>query len=602
MHDDDPRSIELSSVEAIFPELVNHGDYKISLEIPVPLSKPVRVVFPATQQIAPAPVSLHDTLSSQQKPDSESAFKEEVHHLWNLPPLQATIALPEGYPENQPPSVRLIPSEAWIPPSKLSELADVAQSLWREMGCDMVVYSYIEYVQEAAERCFDLATSGTLDIPPELKVALLDYDSKVKKDKFDKETFDCMMCLEPKKGAVCHRLLDCGDVFCVECLQDYFNNCILEGDVDNVKCINPDCGKNAMIDADGRQRRKKPKKLQPSELLQIPIAEEKVQRYVKIRRKRKLEANPNTIYCPRKWCQGPARVGDKASGDEADADSSDDETEQAAAPVPEPATEEADEADERDQSETIEKPKIPPPGERLAVCTDCSFPFCLVCKKTWHGEFGWCSVRHQGELSREERASEEYLKKHSTPCPTCNVRSQKIMGCNHMQCRQCKTHFCYLCSSWLSADNPYQHFNTLGTPCYQKLWELEQGDGAGAPARPQPPPIEVIFEEDPPPVNNGPAHAQQPARQRAQPPHQLQHNVGRRIPPPAPVPPAQQAEGGRGRRRAPQRAEPVPVALPGHGLQRFLELAAMDEEDDWDSDELEEIEDQLAHLMNVRAF
>jgi E3 ubiquitin-protein ligase RNF14 len=45
-----------------------------------------------------------------------------------------------------------------------------------------------------------------------------------------------------------------------------------------------------------------------------------------------------------------------------------------------------------------------------------------------------------------------------------------------MSCFQCKTHFCYLCSAWLDSNNPYEHFNKEGQPCYQRLWELEEGD------------------------------------------------------------------------------------------------------------------------------
>lgn len=40
----------------------------------------------------------------------------------------------------------------------------------------------------------------------------------------------------------------------------------------------------------------------------------------------------------------------------------------------------------------------------------------------------------------------------------------------------CDTHFCFLCSAYLDAQNPYVHFNTRGTDCYQRLWEGEEGD------------------------------------------------------------------------------------------------------------------------------
>jgi len=69
------------------------------------------------------------------------------------------------------------------------------------------------------------------------------------------------------------------------------------------------------------------------------------------------------------------------------------------------------------------------------------------------------------------------MKLHTTPCPTCAAPAQKTHGCNHMICFKCNTHFCYLCSAWLSPDNPYKHYNADNTGCYMRLWELEGGDG-----------------------------------------------------------------------------------------------------------------------------
>lgn len=35
--------------------------------------------------------------------------------------------------------------------------------------------------------------------------------------------------------------------------------------------------------------------------------------------------------------------------------------------------------------------------------------------------------------------------------------------------------------SWLDGNSPYGHFNKLGTGCFQRLWELEEGDEGQAP-------------------------------------------------------------------------------------------------------------------------
>ena len=254
-------------------------------------------------------------------------------------------------------------------------------------------------------------------------------------------------------------------MFCVACLQDYLNTCIIEGDVTNVKCMAPNCisdPKSSTGEGGGqkrKRRRKQDRTLEPSELLQIPLSQEQVQRYIKLKRKAKLESDRTTIYCPRQWCQGPARAKRSAGNSDEDSDS---ESEKKRPPAYDP---------------NVNQDLLPPPKERLAICEDCTFAFCKVCKVSWHGEFVSCFPRKQAELTAEERASENYIKQHTSPCPTCDARCQKTMGCNHMICFKCNSHFCYLCSAWLDQDNPYQHFNSRSNQCYMRLWELEEGEG-----------------------------------------------------------------------------------------------------------------------------
>ena len=292
-----------------------------------------------------------------------------------------------------------------------------------------------------------------------------------------------------------------------------------------------------------------------------------------------LESDRTTIYCPRQWCQGAARSKKYPKpSDKAQAGESEDEDE-ATPPLP---------AYDPNSSDS----KLPPPSERLAVCEDCSFAFCIVCGSGWHGEFAPCFPRKQHELSAEEKASEDYLKSHSTACPTCDARCQKTHGCNHMICFRCNTHFCYLCSSWLDEGNPYQHFNTPWKPCYQRLWELEEGDGID-PARFRP--VEDFDEEEGDEDDEDGDHPglAPPGDALAPPPPPP--------PPPAPPPPPQRQQPARRVRVNPRvqqglaRPRPMPNVLergpPVQGLQRFLQMVENDEEDEWDSDELDESDD-----------
>ncbi|PGH31730.1 E3 ubiquitin-protein ligase RNF14 [[Emmonsia] crescens] len=625
---EDERAVELSSIAAIYPEIVIDPDskFKASLELPVAPTTPLKVLFQRPQSSLPTPPA---SLGAREGGNALHIDMEEVQpcYLSYLPSLRLEIELPEGYPAHAPPHFSITTNPDWLPPSKVAELITDGRRLWEECGMDVVVFAYIDHLQQLGERSFDLSSDpeAPFVLSRDLKVALMDFDMQTQREKFEQGTFECGVCLEPKKGAICHRMLLCSHVFCVNCLQGFYNTCIKEGDVDKVKCLTPNCGSDSRNGAQDRRPERTPpgrpkrkdRTLNPSELLQIPLDQEVVQRYVHLKRKRKLESDRTTIYCPRQWCQGAARS--KRHPKPADlineeVELSDDEDDESS-PTP------FDPLGTEDQ--------LPPMSERLSVCGDCSYAFCCVCKKGWHGELAFCYPRRAAELSAADKASEEYIKTYTAPCPTCDARCQKAMGCNHMICFKCNTHFCYLCSSWLFESNPYSHFNDPDGHCYMRLWELEEGhdSGPGAPdwdraAVQMQADMDIDLEREIAAetgnnrqgANNRAGHPnQQHQRQPPPPPAPVPPNAARfRAPPPAPVPPganANQRNGrhpddaaraaaaerqlqvqamaeARGQQRNPPNEPPPLRQMPG--LQRFLELVQNDQEDEWDSDELED--------------
>jgi len=442
----DEREEELESTIAIYPELVLHGGTSASIDLPVTPSSPLLVRF----------VPPHNTSDDYNGRDNHAHVEHDVR-LAHLPSLKVQIDLPEGYPSEQPPSARVATDHDWLPSTKISELQQRIATLWEELGRCQTLFAYIDSLQQSAEEGFDLDQSpeGCLTLPTTLESRLVEFNKNVKLSTFNEGTFDCGICLEPKKGISCYRLDGCGHVFCKNCLQDFYNNAIKEGDISTVQCLDPSCGKTL----GGVRNRTEKKPLHPRELLAMGISEPTARRYVEMKRKKRLESDKNTIYCPRDHCKHPARSSKYP-------------------PVPANLLDYPDSDSDSEDAKAKSSDASYDPNDRLAVCENpkCRLAFCRVCYKSWHGPYERCHPRDPKELSAEEKASYDYIAANTSPCPYCNAATSKTMGCNHMRCYQCVTHFCYLCGSWLDADNPYQHFNKPGSPCYQRLWDMEGGD------------------------------------------------------------------------------------------------------------------------------
>ncbi|MDI1492466.1 MAG: hypothetical protein OHK93_003680 [Ramalina farinacea] len=541
--DGDERTIELSALEAIYPEILilpqNHtadNDLKLTLQIQVEPLTPLQIRTPLVSE------KTGNLEAPLRTPTSNGLDLQDLHDLSFLPPLTVEFSLSPQYPLHAPPGISLSTQDGWLAKDKIEKLEWSTHNLWEENGRDQVLFTCIDYLVGAAEDAFGI--HQVLEVSSDLKVALLDFDLQAKRLKFEKETFEC---------------------------GDFYNTCITEGDVGSVKCLAARCP------ADSTTHPTKPtpspphkadQTLEPSELLQIPLSQETVHRYIKLKRKKLLESDRNTVYCPRQWCQGPA---------------------QASAPAI--STQPNDNPDP--------PPPLPAPKDRLAICEDCTFAFCLVCKASWHGEYFTCFPRSRFEITAEERASEEYMKLHTQPCPTCDARAQKTHGCNHMICFKCDTHFCYLCGSYLVKENPYEHFNTPGRPCYMRLWELEAGDDgefgqgygggrAGGVGDFGDGDDDDSDEDDDVQIERLPPVPRPPLR-----------HVPPMIPAPPRAPPvavAAPADGGGGR-GARIRAERNVAVGEAAGLQRFLEMARDDNEDEWDSDEMSD--DELDHGMQA---
>ena len=199
MDEDDPRRVELETLEAIYPEIHHpHGSkdpFSFDIELPVQPEAPVTVTFPAASAPAESAVAGPSSVAEKQQ---QAATRPEIDSLQvsHLPALSVRISLPEGYPAESPPVVHISTNPQWLPRKTLARLENDGPRLWEEMGRDMVAYTYSDHVPRAADDVFGAITAeGTLEVDAQHKLAVLDHDIKAKKEAFEKETFDCGVCL-----------------------------------------------------------------------------------------------------------------------------------------------------------------------------------------------------------------------------------------------------------------------------------------------------------------------------------------------------------------------------------------------------------------------
>jgi len=373
--------------------------------------------------------------------------------LSTLPPLLLEILLPPAYPSYTPPEIISIhATHGWLS-RKVIPLRKHLMSMW-QTG-DGVLYSWIEYIRsgEFMDSLHLLVSEGgrdTVRIPhPALHLLaplLVEYESSAQQARFSQTSYNCQICLTSIKGARCVSL-SCSHVFCRPCLEDFWKLCIKEGDVGRVGCPEPSCVK------EGREA--------TEEEVRRVVSEDEVQRWKWLRRKRITDRDPSVIHCPISFCQ---------------------------APVPKPSNAEENSG-----------------WDRLRTCPDCGYSFCAYCRRTWHGPISDCPLsstesfvleyillpagctererieRRYGKANlarlvakyEEDQANKKWLDKSTMTCPSCRIKVEKSMGCNHMTCARCGQHFCYRCGDKISQSNPYQHFSIPGHPCFSKLFDYQ---------------------------------------------------------------------------------------------------------------------------------
>eukprot|EP00802_Teleaulax_amphioxeia_P001616 Tamp_01618.p3 GENE.Tamp_01618~~Tamp_01618.p3 ORF type:complete len:510 (-),score=134.29 Tamp_01618:2953-4482(-) len=95
-----------------------------------------------------------------------------------------------------------------------------------------------------------------------------------------------------------------------------------------------------------------------------------------------------------------------------------------------------------------------------SFCTDvlCSHnhPWCFNCMDEPHAPADCTQVKDWRKKCAEDSATCSWLVQFTKDCPKCKIAINKDGGCNHMHCKQCDHHFCWVCLGHFE-HTTYQH-------------------------------------------------------------------------------------------------------------------------------------------------
>ena len=88
--------------------------------------------------------------------------------------------------------------------------------------------------------------------------------------------------------------------------------------------------------------------------------------------------------------------------------------------------------------------------------------FCNKCGEKWH-ENGKCK-----EEENVDKLFEQYRRRYNLKnCPYCNIVVIKYGGCNHMNCKYCGKHWCWLCNEIFNSID--EHYGNINSKCYNRM-------------------------------------------------------------------------------------------------------------------------------------
>ncbi|MCJ1252186.1 hypothetical protein MMC30_009426, partial [Trapelia coarctata] len=95
---------------------------------------------------------------------------------------------------------------------------------------------------------------------------------------------------------------------------------------------------------------------------------------------------------------------------------------------------------------------------KIFTCSTCVTSICTKCGAVTHE--GLTCDQYKSAILGDDAFAEWKRKNDARDCPKCGCTIQKSEGCNHMECKACKAHICWVCMNVLdTGKETYEHMS-----------------------------------------------------------------------------------------------------------------------------------------------
>ena len=238
-------------------------------------------------------------------------------------------------------------------------------------------------------------------------------------------------------------MFQCGHYFCKSCVEMFFSLSILEGNINQIKCLEKVCT------------------LKPNfNVIKQIVSEKDYLKYIHFNKIQEILNDKEKIVCPMPDCDSFGKLPDLLNS-EYNSNMLNEITKKEIVDKEIKLVEESNSISKIRNNNNIINILTNNPNKNKLTCEN-GHEFCSNCNHLWHPDQICQEFQDKEFLAFLQSQNKDYKN-----CPKCGIWTEKMIGCNHIKCSSCKYEWCWLCNGIYSPT----HYSEENSKCRGRMYE-----------------------------------------------------------------------------------------------------------------------------------